>query len=52
MTKFTTIKTSEKAKALLRLVAALTGEKMYAAMERLFSTEATRLQTKQKRNQP
>jgi hypothetical protein len=39
-----TIKTTPKAKQLLRLIAAHTGEKQYQALERLLSRELTKLQ--------
>jgi hypothetical protein len=42
----TTIKTSARAIELLRLIAALSGEKQYEVMERLFEHEARRLQNK------
>lgn len=44
--ELTTMKTSPKALYLLRLVAALAGEKQYEVMERLLKAEAARLQKK------
>jgi len=42
-----TIKTTPKAKHLLRLIAAQTGEKQYQVLERLLSRELAKVQKRQ-----
>jgi hypothetical protein len=44
-----TIKTSPEALRLLRLVAALTGEKQYEVLERLLEKETSRLEKRKKK---
>lgn len=41
-----TIKTSQKAVKLLRIICAMTGEKQYEVLERLLETEKAMLETK------
>lgn len=48
MMKLITMKCTSEAHRLLRLIAALTGERQYAALERVLRKELTRLEKGQK----